>query len=34
MLLSLLLACQGDVSIIKRVEEDTYQSIGIGEPSR
>ncbi len=34
MLLSLLLwACDSDVSIIKRIEDDTSQSIGIGEPS-
>jgi len=34
MLLSLLLwACDSDVSIIKRYDEDTAQSIGIGEPS-
>jgi len=33
MLLSLLLACQGDVGIIKRIEEETGQTIGIGEPA-
>jgi len=34
MLLSLLLwACDSDVSIIKRIDDDTAQSIGVGEPS-
>ena len=34
MLLSLLLwACDSDVSIIKRIEEETGQAIGVGEPS-
>ena len=34
MLLSLLLACQSDVSIIKRLEEEeTGQVIGVGEPA-
>ena len=33
MLLSLLLwACDSDVSIIKRLDEETGQSIGVGEP--
>ena len=33
MLLGLLLACQSDVSIIKRLEEEeTGQAIGVGEP--
>ena len=34
MLLSLLLwACDSDVSIIKRLDDDTAEVIGVGEPA-
>ena len=33
MILSILLSCYGDVGIIKRVEEETGEAIGIGEPA-